>query len=99
MSKKSITPKQAPAQVIRCGEVTATVQAQLSPTGYQYFDFVVHRHWTRGTTGKESSATSFFDRNEDDLVQAIRAAAAWIREQTDPVPTRAVQEPAGPPVA
>jgi len=92
--KKATTTKQKPEQTFRCGEVTAHVHLRQSNCGYQYYDFVLGRIYKSVATGKECHGATFFDKNEDDLIEAVRKAAAWIRDRVtpdrtgNPVPTK-----------
>ena len=82
--KKEATLKQKPEHEIRCGEVTASIYRRQSNTGYVYRTYELDRRWRVVGTGKESKASSlFFDTNEQDLVQAVAQASAWIRDNAN----------------
>ncbi|OHB65850.1 MAG: hypothetical protein A2V70_16665 [Planctomycetes bacterium RBG_13_63_9] len=77
--KKKASDKNQPEHVIRSGEVRAVICHRQSNAGYAYLDFSLSRCWNSMATGKEAHGNSFFDRHEDDLIRAVREAAAWIR--------------------
>jgi hypothetical protein len=77
--KKKTSGKNKPEHVVRRGEVAAEVCLKQSNSGYAYFDFSLSRCWNSMATGKEAHGNSFFEKHEDDLIQAIREASAWIR--------------------
>ncbi len=86
--KKKPTPKNTPEHTIRCGEVTASISCRQSNAGYAYYDFSLGRVWTSMATGKETHGSSFFDRHEQDIIQAVREATAWIQAKSRPVLAR-----------
>ena len=79
--KKHTTAKQTPEHVIRCGHVKASVYLRRSTCGYPYYDFGLSRTWKSMATGNQSHGTTFFDNNEDDLIEAVQNASAWIRQK------------------
>jgi hypothetical protein len=81
MNPKKTTVNSKPEHVVRRGEVMAAVFVRQSNAGYAYFDFSLKRAWVSRTTGKESHGTSFFDHHEDQLVEVVKEASAWIRER------------------
>jgi hypothetical protein len=90
--KKTTNSKSQPEHVVRCGEVMATICLRQSNAGYAYYDFSLGRCWRSMATGKEAHGNSFFNKNEEDLIQAIREASAWIQARLQRVPS---QQPAG----
>ena len=86
--KKKPTLKNTPEHTIRCGEVTASIFCRQSNSGYTYADFSLGRVWASMTTGKETHGSSFFDRHEQDIIQAVREATAWIQAKSRPVLTK-----------
>ena len=74
--------KQKPEHTICCGEVTASIFLRQSNSGYTYYDFALDRSYRSMATGKELHGANFFERHKEELVQAVRKAAAWIREET-----------------
>jgi hypothetical protein len=85
--KKSTNGKQKPVHVVRCGEAIAAIYLRQSNAGFSYYDFSLGRCWNSLATGKESHGSSFFEKNEDDLLQAVRQAAQWVRDKNRPAPT------------
>ena len=79
--KKQNNGKQVAVHTIRCGEVTASIYLRQSNAGFAYYDFSLGRCWKSMGTGKESHGSTFFVKNEQDLVQAIREASEWLREK------------------
>lgn len=78
-TKKQSPAKQTPVHAIRRGETMASISLGQSNCGYVYFQFSLSRAWKSMSTGKEAHGNSFFDTNEEDLIQVIREASAWIR--------------------
>lgn len=70
------------AKAIADGE-TASIFLRQSNSGFQYFDLSLTRNWRSRTTNKVSSENSFFCENEGEIVQAVKEAAAWIRNKRD----------------
>ncbi len=79
--KATAGPKMEPENTIRCGNVIATIFRRQSNMGYSYRDFTLTRCWASQATGKELQGSSFFDTNEMAMIEATKAAAAWIREK------------------
>jgi hypothetical protein len=82
--KKQNANKQKPVHTIRCGEVVVWIYRRQSNGGYVYHDFVLGRCWRSVSTGKEAQGATFFEKNEEDLVRAIREASIWLRERNRP---------------
>lgn len=81
--KKQASKKNAPAHVVRVGEVTAIVMLHKSHTGYPFYDFAISRSWQSMVSGRESTSNSLFADHEEDAVTAVRQAAAWIRAKAN----------------
>ena len=79
--KKQTNIKQKPEHEISCGTVIASIYLRQSNCGFPYYDFSLSRTWKSMTTGKPAHGTSFFDKNETDLIQAIRKACTWVRDK------------------
>ena len=91
--KKPTANRQKPVHTIRCGEVVVCIYRRQSNGGYVYHDFVLGRCWRGVSTGKEAHGGTFFEKNEEDLVRAIREASTWLRERSRPPElSTAVQE-------
>ena len=84
--KKHAATKPKPIQVIRSGEVTASISERQSNSGYSYRDITLTREWNSQATGRRAQGATFFEKHEEDLVRVIRQAAAWLRgdDQTPP---------------
>ena len=82
--KKTVATKQKPEHTFSCGEITAHVYLRQSNCGYSYYDFALGRTWKSMATGKEGHGASFFEKNEEDLIDAVRKASAWIRDRVTP---------------
>jgi len=78
--KKKGTPKTKAEHTIRCGEATATIYLRQSNAGFVYYDYLLGRTW-RQTTGTEAHGSSFFEKNEQDVIRAVQEASAWIRSR------------------
>ena len=87
--KKTSTTKQKPEHTVTCGEVTASIYLRQSNCGFPYYDFALGRTWKSVATGKECHGATFFDKNEEDVVEAVRKAAEWIRQRMAPSQTNA----------
>jgi hypothetical protein len=83
--KKQMPNKQKPAHTIRCGEVTASIYERQSNSGFTYFDYSLGRRWLCASSRREAHGTSFFLKNERDLIEAVRAVSAWLRERDQQV--------------
>lgn len=90
--KKTLPGKQKPVHVVRCGEVTASIYLRQSNAGFSYYDFSLGRCWNSMASGKEARGSSFFAKNEDDLLRAVHEACQWVRDKTHPAPTAHVPE-------
>lgn len=84
--KKPINGKQKPVHVVRCGEVTAAIYLRQSNAGFSYYDFSLGRCWNSMASGKEAHGSSFFEKNEEDLLKAVHEASQWVRDKTRPGP-------------
>ena len=79
--KKQTTFKQKPEHTIRCGVVIISIHLRQSNCGFGYWDYTIQRTWQSVTTRKEARGSTFFDKNEADIVEAVGKASAWIREK------------------
>lgn len=65
----------------RFGQVVADVQRRMAVyTGHAYLDFTLSRAWKPRPDGRENFSDRYYDRNEKDLLQAVKWAADWIRK-------------------
>ncbi len=81
--KRQVSAKPKPEHVVRCGEVVVTILKRQANSGLLYRTFLITREWRSMTTQRDSHATSFFESNEEDLVESIRNAAAYVRDKTN----------------
>lgn len=79
-TKKQTGVKQTLVHTIRVGEISADIRKRQSNAGFSYFDYSLQRNFAMAT-GRQATGTSFFDRSEHDVIEAVRAASAWIRER------------------
>jgi len=79
--KKQTTPKKKPEHVVQRGGVIGSIHLRQSNCGFPYFDFSLSRTWKSAATGKDSHGSTFFDRNEEELLEVIREICAWIRRK------------------
>ena len=79
-TKKQTTAKQTLVHTIRVGEIVADIHRRQSNAGFSYYDYTLSRQFAMAT-GRQATGTSFFDRSEHDILEAVRAASAWIRER------------------
>ena len=84
--KKHSTSTPKPLHTIRVGEVTILITERQTNAGFRYKVFTPTREWVHLGTGRRSHGSPVFaEQHEDDLVKAIREAAAWLRgEQPAP---------------
>jgi hypothetical protein len=78
-NSKHVASKPTPLHVVRSGEVVITLAERQSNSGYRYRDMVLLREWLNQSSGRRAHGASFFEKHEEDLVKAIREAAAWLR--------------------
>jgi len=78
--KKSTVTKPKPLHTVRSGEVRAMISETQSNSGYAYRQITLSREWTSQASGRRAHGSTFFEQHEEDLVKAIRQAAAWLRE-------------------
>lgn len=79
--KKKTNGKSEPEHVVCSGEVRATITMRQSNSGYCYLDFPLTRQWAARASGKQATGNSFFEKHEEDLVDAVRQACLWIRNR------------------
>jgi hypothetical protein len=83
MNEKKPTTKHDPVHTITCGEILIKIHLRRSHSGFDYHDFTLERLWYNSTK-KETHGISFFAKNRHDLITAVKAATAWIQEQSQP---------------
>ncbi len=77
--KKQNNSKTTPVHTVRCGEVMAEIYARQSNAGFAYLDFSLGRRWSSMASGKEAHGSTFFEKNEQDLIRTVQEACAWVR--------------------
>ena len=70
-----------PVHVARKGAIAASIWRRQSPSGFAYFDFSVSRSWKSMSSEKMGYSPNFFETNQEDLVEVISKASAWIIER------------------
>ncbi len=80
MNEKKKLVNTKPEKVLQCGAITASVFLRATNTGFRYRDYQIGRIWLNAS-GKESKGSSFFVDQEDDIIAAVKQAAAYIREK------------------
>ena len=81
--KKKAVAIETPVHTIRSGAVAASIWRRQSPAGYVYFDFSLTRSWKSLSSGNTGYSKNFFARNQQELVQVIEQAAAWIAQHEE----------------
>lgn len=82
-TKKRETKKSPkPVHVVRRGAIAASIWARQSQNGFSYFEYTLARSYKSQTSGKEGYSSNFFDRNQNQLIEVVTEASAWIAEQT-----------------
>jgi hypothetical protein len=76
-----------PVTVIRKGAIAASIWQRQSPSGYAYFDFSLSRSWKSLSTEKMGYSRNFFETNENDLMEVIQKASAWITQNKKQEPS------------
>lgn len=79
--KETPTKNQEPVKVIREGAIAASIWKRQTPTGFEYLDFSLSRSWKMKTGEREGYSQSFFERNEEALLQVIAKTCDYIRQQ------------------
>jgi len=80
-NKKKSDAAQEVLHTVQKNQVVATVELRQSNAGFTYKQFTLSRRWQTRSSGKESTGSSFFEQHEDDIVAAVRAACAYIRDE------------------
>jgi hypothetical protein len=93
-NKKQANAKPTAIHTIRVGEVVAEIHSKTSNSGYPYLAYSLQRSYIT-STGKQNCGSNFFATNEHDLLEAVRAASAWIRAKVNAAPP--VDAPTGQP--
>jgi hypothetical protein len=78
--KKNALNKPTPIHTITKGDVEAFIFIRQTNSGFNYFDFQLQRKYRSGS-GKDGHGSSFFAKNAQDILDAVSAAAEWIKEK------------------
>jgi hypothetical protein len=78
---------QDPIHTVRKGAIAANIWQRQSPSGYAYFDFSLSRSWKSLSTDKKGYSRNFFETSEEDLIEVIRQASAWITRRKEELAT------------
>ena len=86
--------RQEALHTIQCGQVQARIQSRQSNAGFIYREFTLSRCFTSLTAGKAvKKSSSFFIEHENSIIQSVREACEWIRnEASEPKPPEPVEE-------
>lgn len=76
--KKKSSLAVTPVHTIREGAVAASIWRRQSPSGFAYLDFSLTRSWESMSSGNTGYSKNFFARNQQELVEVIQQACAWI---------------------
>ena len=85
-NKKQASAKQTVIHTIQVGDVVAEIRLKKSNSGFSYLDYTLERSFTT-STNKQSRGSTFFAVNQEDLIQAVEDASAWIRSKANAAPT------------
>ena len=80
--KRKPANKQQPEHTLQVRDVTATIHLQQSHCGHQYYAYTLSRTWTSLGTGKQARGGTFFESNQQALVEVIAQASEWVRQKT-----------------
>lgn len=81
--KKKPSAIETPIHTVRVGAVAASIWRRQSPAGYVYFDFSLTRSWKSLSSGNTGYSKNFFARNQQELVEVIEQATAWITQHEE----------------
>ena len=79
--KETTTTKHKPMKVIRQGAIAASIWRRQTSTGFEYLDFSLSRSWKLKSGEKEGYSQSFFEGNEEAIVEVVAEACAFIRAE------------------
>ena len=78
--KKRETEK--PLHTIRCGhQIVASIEERQSNAGFSYFQFEIGRKWLVKSSQTEKSGAGLFAHQEAEVLEAVQAACAYIRDR------------------
>jgi hypothetical protein len=76
--KRKSTTKQSVIHTITIGSCSAIIELKASNSGYKFLTYRIVRSFVTSTNRTNSSAC-LFESNEQDVIDTVRAASAWIR--------------------
>jgi hypothetical protein len=85
--EKEENGKQDPVKTIRNGAIAASIWKRQTPTGFEYLDFSLSRSWKMKSGEKQGYSQSFFEKNEEALVDVISQVCDYIRLHQSGVPS------------
>jgi hypothetical protein len=80
-TKKTVN-NSPPIHSIVCGNVKADIFACQTNNGFRFLQFSLGRYFVSQSSQKESHSNFFFAENQDEIVQAVQEATAWIGQHT-----------------
>jgi hypothetical protein len=80
-NKKTVN-NSPPIHSIVCGNVKADIFACQTNNGFRFLQFSLGRCFVSQSSQKESHSNFFFAENQDEIIQAVQNATAWISQQT-----------------
>ena len=80
-NKKTVN-NSPPIHSIVCGNVKADIFACQTNNGFRFLQFSLGRCFVSQSSQKESHSNFFFADNQDEIIQAVQDATAWISQQT-----------------
>jgi hypothetical protein len=70
---------QKPLHVVRRKAIAASIWRRQANSGYPYYDYTLSRSWKSASSSKTGYSKNFFDENEQELLQVVQEATAWIK--------------------
>lgn len=71
---------ETPVHTIHEGDIAASIWRRMSPAGYEYFDYSLHRSWKSLSTANTVSSKNFFAKNQTEIIKVVSEATCWIIE-------------------
>lgn len=85
--EKAQNGKTDPIKTIRNGAIAASIWKRQTPTGFEYLDFSLSRSWKMKSGEKQGYSQSFFEKNEEALVDVITQVCDYIRLHQTSLPS------------
>ena len=82
MAEKKKREAETPLHTTRRGQIFAIIEERVSNSGYSYMQFEITRKWLVKSSQSEKSGVGLFEHQENEIVDVVRAACQWIREQS-----------------